>query len=70
MENDAKLGMFAGVAAVIVIAVVYFQKPEASAAVGPAKVTATAGDSTTPPNIPLAGMVVPSVKTGPKQSSP
>ena len=63
MENDAKLGMFAGVAAVIVIAVVYFQKPEATAS-DPVKVVATAGNATTPPNVPPAGMVVPSAKRG------
>ena len=63
MENDAKLGMFAGVAAVIVIAVVYFQKPEAIAG-DPVKVVATAGNATTPPNVPPAGMVVPSANSG------
>jgi hypothetical protein len=36
MPNDAKMGMLAGVAAVIVVAVVYFQKaPPASAGVTP-----------------------------------
>ena len=69
MENDAKLGMFAGVAAVIVIAVVYFQKPEATAS-DPVKVVATAGNATTPPNVPPAGMVVPSANSGSKQPTP
>lgn len=42
MPNDAKLGLLAGVAAVLVVAVVYFQKPPvpppgppAPAAIGP-----------------------------------
>ena len=69
MENDAKLGMFAGVAAVIVIAVVYFQKPEATAG-DPVKVVVTGGNATTPPNVPLAGMVVPSANSGSKQPTP
>lgn len=38
MTNDSKLGLLAGLAAVVVIAVVYFQKPpEAGAAAVPAK---------------------------------
>ena len=38
MTNDSKLGLLAGLAAVVVIAVVYFQKPpEAGAAAVPAR---------------------------------
>ena len=32
MTNDAKLGLVAGMAAVLVVAAVYFQKPKAVAA--------------------------------------
>jgi len=40
MANDSKLGLLAGLAAVVVIAVVYFQKPpEAGAAAPPRPAT-------------------------------
>ena len=40
MTNDSKLGLLAGLAAVVVIAVVYFQKPPEAGAAAPAKSTA------------------------------
>lgn len=57
MTNDSKLGLLAGVAAVIVVAVVYYQKPTVNAA------SPTRGDivgtPTAPPAIPPAAVVVP-----------
>jgi len=55
MPNDAKLGMLAGVAAVLVAAVVYYQKP-ASAEV-PTK--PVAGTRALPPGVPPAAVKVP-----------
>lgn len=57
MTNDSKLGLLAGVAAVIVAAVVYYQKPHVNAA------TPTTGDiigtPTAPPTVPPAAVIVP-----------
>lgn len=58
MTNDAKLGLLAGLAGVIVSAVVYFQKPTVPGdAAKPAAVTAS---RPTGPNVPPAAVVVPS----------
>jgi len=56
MQTDAKLGMLAGLAAVLVAAVVYFQKP--AVAESPGK-PATAGTSAVPPSVPPAAVKVP-----------
>jgi hypothetical protein len=57
MTNDSKLGLLAGVAAVIVAAVVYYQKPQVNAA------TPIAGDLVgtpgAPPSVPPAAVIVP-----------
>ncbi len=56
MQTDAKLGMLAGVAAVLVAAVLYFQKPaSAEGAIKPADV----GTRAVPPGVPPAAVKVP-----------
>ncbi|MCZ2340552.1 MAG: hypothetical protein LC104_01995 [Bacteroidales bacterium] len=60
MESDAKLGLLAGVAAVLVVAVVYFHKP-----VSPAQsdsvyeAAAITGSAAAPPTVPPAAVLVP-----------
>lgn len=56
MESDAKLGLLAGVAAVLVVAVVYYNKPAAEAAAVRANLPATADR---PPPTPPASVGVP-----------
>lgn len=56
MQTDAKLGMLAGVVAVLVAAVVYFQKP--AVAEGPSK-PADVGTKAVPPSVPPAAVKVP-----------
>lgn len=56
MTNDSKLGLMAGVAAVLVVAVVYHNKPALGDG-GP--VQAVAGNATTPPAMPPAAVGVP-----------
>ena len=58
MESEAKLGLLAGVAAVLAVAVVYFQKP---AAAGPTRAdpAAVAGTPASPPGVPPAAVLVP-----------
>lgn len=57
MQNDAKLGLLAGLAATLVVAVVYFQKP--TPATSPAAKVAVAGVGDTPPTVPPAAVKVP-----------
>ena len=58
MESDAKLGLLAGVAAVLVVAVVYFQKePDTALPAPPAETAVVAG---APPTVPPAAVLVPS----------
>jgi len=52
MTNDAKLGLVAGIAAVLVVAAVYFQKPRADAAERKASVVV----ALTPAEIVTTGM--------------
>lgn len=49
METDQKLGLLAGVAAVLVVAVVYFSKPLPVQAGDPPKATAVETGPTRPP---------------------
>lgn len=57
METDQKLGLLAGVAAVLVVAVVYFNKPQPVAAGGPPARAAVTADR--PPDLPPASVGVP-----------
>ncbi len=58
METDQKLGLLAGVAAVLVSAVVYFNKPlPVAAGTQPAGLTAAADDR--PPTVPPASVGLP-----------
>lgn len=59
MTNDAKLGMLAGIAGVLVVAVVYFQKGPAGIAASPADKAAVAGSATAPPTVAPAAVAVP-----------
>ncbi len=56
MESDAKLGLLAGVAAVLVVAVVYFNKPPARPTAVRANLPTTADR---PPSTPPASVGVP-----------
>ena len=60
MESEAKLGLLAGVAAVLAVAVVYFQKPAPGPA--PADPAAVAGTTAAPPGVPPAAFLVPAAK--------
>ena len=58
MESDAKLGLLAGVVAVLVVAVVYFQKePDGSMPALPVETAAVSGAA---PTVPPAAVLVPS----------
>ena len=57
VESDAKLGLLAGVAAVLVVAVVYFNKPLPMTAAGERVNLTTAADR--PPTVPPASVGVP-----------
>lgn len=57
MPNDAKLGLLAGVAATLVVAVVYFHKPALTA--GPPAKVAVAGVGNVPPAVTPAAVKVP-----------
>jgi hypothetical protein len=60
MESDAKLGLLAGVAAVLVVAVVYFQKPVSATQTNPAYEAASVnGTASAPPTVPPAAVLVP-----------
>lgn len=61
MESDAKLGLLAGVAAVLVVAVVYFHKPVSPAHPDPSYEAAAmnAGTASAPPTVPPAAVLVP-----------
>lgn len=63
METDQKLGLLAGVAAVLVVAVVYFNKPLPVAAGGPQTRPAALLDQ--PPSLPPASVGVPDRPTRP-----
>lgn len=70
VESDAKLGLLAGLGAVLVVAVVYFKKPaEEAVAVGDANPTALTGTSLAPPprSIDMHTAVVPAVGVGPEK---
>lgn len=58
MANDAKLGLLAGVAGVLLVAVVYFPKAPAGLAAGPAS-QPVAGTAAAPPGVTPAAVVVP-----------
>jgi|YNPBryunderm2012_1023409.scaffolds.fasta_scaffold28871_2 hypothetical protein len=64
MESDAKLGLLAGIAGVVIIAVVYFQKDPAispsTASPRAASVSGIAGTPIQPPSVPPAAFLVPS----------
>lgn len=62
MPNDAKLGLLAGVAATLVVAVVYFHKP--ALGTGPPAKVAVAGVGNAPPAVPPAAVKVPSRPSG------
>ena len=49
METDQKLGLLAGVAAVLVVAVVYFSKPQPAVAGGEPAAAVVDGVPTLPP---------------------
>ena len=67
MTNDSKLGLVAGVAAVLVVAVVYHNKP----ALGDATpVQAAIGSATTPPAVPPAAVGVPTLPAAPARGVP
>lgn len=68
MPNDAKLGLLAGLTAVLVVAVVYFQKPPTAGAT-PAKVNPASALTVSVAPVSIAPAPRPASLPSPKTSS-
>jgi hypothetical protein len=66
VTNDMKLGLLAGVAGVLAVAVVYF--PKGPAATAAPSVAVAGGSAAAPPGVPPAAVVVPPGKAEPAGS--
>ena len=68
MKDDAKLGLIAGIIAVITIAVVYYHKPN-SEAIRPTPTPTTAKGPSSTPVAPLASVSIPNKSNTPSVSN-